>query len=597
MSLPVPSIDVGEVVKGNYINFGSRLINSVLKKTQLYKIDDDVRISRSKNDPNELVLDDITMYDNAFYSITEDKKTNMMVLRTQSKKLFTCFEPRNERIQVRTLQQKLADVTTTEIIRSFTDKQYMKIFVSFYKTMNRILIEYCKTKGYSPDKDIVFFYKGGNVFRILLNELANILDNEEYKFMMKRSDADFQIFINPSLDNVDIVRRDVAHLTVFVLEQVRDYIRKSKVTQFSKNMLETIKEQYAIELQKHKVDAGHVFLIYDRDASRKDILIDMDTLLPQKFKEDIDANKNTCVKVRYFSSLIKELVPHKTPQGNTYFISYNKMLDFERKDNLKATFELIRLRRNFKLEVYGKNQDKSFVNVPLEIIDVSIPHGKDYGLKKLATGNLDVLVHTYTFKHTEEGRKTATTFTFKAPSLQYQLKDLHDLLFYQNEYPWYDMKYEKRMIRYFLTLFLYQLVEEITKRGHKNEMKNVLEIIRDDYFKIIQIFKTCVDNNGVPTSRVSNANTMSSLKTTWLNLLYEEYLKIFDRISKKTQEDVPKNVMMEMTRLKKFLKNIINMFEKMLMDIEKLLQHYADSQTRMHDFYDRLFVRGQTDIL
>jgi CRISPR/Cas system CSM-associated protein Csm2 small subunit len=273
------------------------------------------------------------------------------------------------------------------------------------------------------------------------------------------------------------------------------------------------------------------------------------------------------------------------------------MLDFERKDNLKATFELIRLRRNFKLEVNGKNQDKSFVNVPLEIIDVSIPHGQDYGLKKLATGNLDVLVHTYTFKHTEEGRKNATMFTFKAPSLQYQLKDLHDLLFYQNEYPWYDMKYEKRMIRYFMTLFLYQLVEEISKRGHTDEMKNVLEIIRDDYFKIIQIFKTCVDNNGVPTSRVSNANTMSSLKTTWLNLLYEEYLKIFDRISKKTQEDVPKNVMMEMTRLKKFLKNIINMFEKMLMDIEKLLQHYADSQTRMHDFYDRLFVRGQTDIL
>jgi hypothetical protein len=587
----LPNLDVGDIVYDKHTGIGTKLIYDILKYAKLYTINESFPTKKSL-ETQQVYLEDITIYDNIFHSITEDKKSKMYILKNKNKYLLTCFEPRKERIQVRTLQQKLADVTTTEVIRRYTDKQYTKVFIAFYKTMDKVLREYCKIRKLSCDKDVILFYKGGNVFRILLNEITKIIDDEEYRNLMKRSDADFQIFIHPKLENVEIIRKEVAVLVIYVLEKVRDFVRTSKVTRFSLDQLDNIKEQYQEELKKTDLKIKDIFVVYDGEAARQDMLIDIGKIAKNATDD--------CVIVKHYPSLIKELAAIPKRRANTFFLSYNRMLDFERKDNLRATFELIRLRRNFRLDVtLDDQQDKHvFVNVPLEIIDVSIPHGEDLGLKKLANSDISQFIRTYKFQEnirdTSNKIRKNISFQFKAPTLKYQLKDLHDLLFYQNEYPWLDIKYNKRMTRYFLSMFLFQIVEHISMQKYtSHSIESVLNNISNSYDVLKTHLQACIDNGGTPPD--GNILSKNSFATSYVSVLYDEYMHLLRKVRKEPESDRDKI----MKNLKTFTKTIIVMLSKLMNDINRIKTKLSNTntQTRINDLYTKLFERGQTNIL
>ena len=139
-----------------------------------------------------------------------------------------------------------------------------------------------------------------------------------------------------------------------------------------------------------------------------------------------------------------------------FFISRNTTLDFMRKDNLRSVFDLIRMKRNIKIA----SQKEITISVPCEIIDVSIPKLTDSSIIEMSK-HINSYIKSYTIKD----------FTFWAPNINYMVKDLDDLLFKQNDYPWMDSKIDKRIIRYFLSLLFHNIMVGIMNRSENIVMQ------------------------------------------------------------------------------------------------------------------------------
>jgi hypothetical protein len=121
--------------------------------------------------------------------------------------------------------------------------------------------------------------------------------------------------------------------------------------------------------------------------------------------------------------------------------------------------------------------DLEDVNAPFEIIDVSIPKENDYAMMKMKQAGVGPLLKQYAYKF---GRRS---ISFVAPTVSYLWTDLHDLLFKQNEYPWEDIKYTKRMTRYFLTIIVFSVIESVESGQSVNEKVSALI----DAFKAFEI--------------------------------------------------------------------------------------------------------------
>ena len=515
-------LDISGFLKGE-TRIGSKTVMDILK----YHSINEPHVSCPKNNPENIYLEEVTQYNDVFKSITVDKKTKTFVVKTiNNKRLLLCFEPRMDRIQVRTVQQKLSDITTNYVLSHIDDKAFINTFVAFYVPMAAMIKEYAKLRKLNVPSDLAFYYKGGNMFRIILGGIIRLLRNPEYDYLLKRSDADFQIYINPSLPNSAKVREDVTKLVLYVLNSMREHIRRSKTLRVcgsTADLAESYKNEIRNVMQVDKVD------VILREAARKDFAVTKSKLLPQ--------DTNEYVLLQEMDSLMEGL---PKPQRSTYFISRNTSLDFSRKDKLKATFDLIRFRRNFKVQV----NDLEDVNAPFEIIDVSIPKENDYAMMKMQQAGVGPLLKQYAYKF---GR---SLISFVAPTVSYLWTDLHDLLFKQNEYPWEDIKYTKRMTRYFLTIIVFSIVESVDS-GHPVTEK-VQSLIVD-----FRAFEKMLNDN----ANVCN----SSIDT--LQILAKEMKTLQSRISA-IHDNFQREI--EQSHMLAFTKDMARIFGKLSKELEVL---------------------------
>jgi hypothetical protein len=560
----VPMIDIGDFINDK-ATVGSKLVNQILKGLKFKPVE--YVCSTNKNDQesiDDLHLEETFVYGDIMYSMEEDKKSHKYVLKRGKERIMMCYEPHLDRVAVRTLQQRLADISTNYVIKNFTDKTYTKIFSAFYKPMAKLLDAYCRYKNFNIPNDICFYYKGGNVFRILLSDITNIFTNQEYKDMMKRSDADFQIYINPSLPNNDKVREEVSLIVVYVLYNLKVYMRQGKGIRIS-NETDMMKADYIEELKKSSVNIDDVKIYTKKEASRDDFIVGIGKIVPTA------TDDKKFILIKKYPSILEGIDSSKS----TYFISRNTSLDFNRRDNKRATFDLIRFRRNFKLDISLKNGEKFVVGAPFEIIDVSIPRGDDYGLKKMQA-NINKYVMEYTFNN---------NMMFRAPTLEYLLEDLHDLLFKQNEYPWQDIKYDKRMTRYFLTVIVYEIV------GQLNSGSNIPEALQSIYdtFEEFVNFTKCLLN-------MKDTCSFDRKKGGYLIKLYEQYQMLHNKII--VMPDTLDSAIKEKKNLVKFGKKLELIFGKLMIELSKTIKNFnkvtSDDIERM---YETLFKRGATKIL
>lgn len=450
-----------------------------------------------KENIEDLYLEDITTYNDLLSSSDVDNKSHVYMLKnsiTKSTELI-CFKTHEDRIQTRTLKQQLADVSTNYMISQFKDDTFSIFIKNFYVPLNIFIKCYAKYNNLRIPQDIVLFYKGGNLFRILLLDISKILESQEYIDLLKRSDADFQLFINPDIPNYKKVYEDITILVLYNLIIFKKTIYKLGLFDFFKIDSDPLLQLYKNVLTNNGIKIKHISIIDNK--IRKDFAIQ-----PTFYNNE---------KVILYSE-------HKTLLLNTpsikeskeFFISYNTSLDFTRKDNLKAIFDLIRMKRNISLKLIVEDGKRYIISIPCEIIDVSMPRPLDYGLISMKT-NIHKYVREYTFQDDKN------KFKLWAPNINYMIKDLDDILFKQNDYPWSDTKIDKRLIRYFVSLLFHNIMNGILQ---KKEIIYQLNEFKKELLSMIRFLQCYIEKNACDfaTDQLSQ-------------ILYVKYIKISKHIN------------------------------------------------------------------
>ena len=136
--------------------------------------------------------------------------------------------------------RELKDIATEIVVNAFLESaeanfNFLKrVYGIFEESINYYLIE----KGLSA-RSIFIVYKGGNVLRIISNEFLRGLPGvaahdigDYYQKFFKRSDADFSIYIDPTIEAYDNVYDDMVVLSYILQRKLRMEFEEDPVSYF-----------------------------------------------------------------------------------------------------------------------------------------------------------------------------------------------------------------------------------------------------------------------------------------------------------------------------------------------------------------------------
>lgn len=306
------------------------------------------------------------------------------------------------------------------------DENVMNLLGLIFNVFKTALRDYKEMKGLD-DLDIVFLYKGGNVLRIINNNVYRILPlevtkiiDENYSKYLKQSDNDFGILINPKLENFQKIFNDMSILSYDLLTLIRSEYEKSPETYF-----------YFFRLNQK-----------EQNEALNNLLDNLNEDLPERNINSVDFYERSDGYITDDDN--DNLVLYDIGRSKSmFYTTLNTSLDFGGGKNVRVKFDLARTKVSFRV-----NQGISSG----ELIDVSISHKDDSSLKK--------------FKSVKEFRKFMSDnmilnkindeykFEYDMIGLPYIIKDLNNMLFIQSDLPWEKPKFEKRINRlmYFLLL-------------------------------------------------------------------------------------------------------------------------------------------------
>ena len=552
----------------------SDAIKKILKTYKIQDVDINLELL-CKQDVSDYYIDDVTLYDDLLNSNDpRNKKTNMLILKDSKRKdhksELICFKPHQDRIQVRTLKQKLGDISTSYVIEQFTDNTYTEFFRHFYVPMNAFITAYAKMQGLRVPEDICIFYKGGNLFRILLNDITKLMDSrKQYQDLLKRSDADFQIFINPTIPNYSRVFQDVSNLVLYNLSIFRKCIHQKDLFKFLKIDEIVLCNLFKKEFENSGIhDIASISLL--NKNSKRDFSIN-----------NVDYGGDDVILYKEHASILANIP--KVKVSKEFFISRNTTLNFTRKDDLIANFDLTRMKRNIRIKVIKKDNTVQILNVPCEVIDVSIPKGKDHALHSMQN-NINHYIKKFEFVSSSSNSNSnsnsgSNRFTFWSPNINYMVKDLDDVLFKQNDYPWSDIKINKRMMRYFISLMFHYIMMGILE---KKSIVERLKSFNEELESMIVLNECYIYKKDCDATSVSR-------------ILEVKFKKLSLRINK------IKNLEEKKEQLKLFVEfneKIRIILKALIKDVKSIIENYSSiSEKKLNNIFNKLIVHQSTFIL
>lgn len=420
------------------MKISSDRIRNLIKTTEFTKVDWSSVVCEA-DEENDILLEEIYNYDDVYNTVPSEltknktkKKTEMHVYKDKKnrKQYMLCFRPNEELTRYKSIRQILADMSTSYIIQNLSDNEYESFVHHFYTPTNVLVTEYARINNLTVPDHVCFLYKGGNLFKILLNNVISLLKSDinlyrKYESMLGRSDADFQLYINPNIPNYDKVFKELSILVLISLYSFRSFILSEKSPiNVSKINLETLHRNFNDILGSVGENKESAVML----KKRKDFIL-----------QPIDIDKVQYVMYKSIPSLLEN---YPKPKETSVYISRNTAIKFKRKDDTYNAFDLLRMKLNIILEI-----DNLTLSVPSELIDVGIPKSNDNTITYLNKNSGKCLVKYHYPK-----------FDFWGPNLQYMVKDIDAILFYQNDFPWHDKKIKKRIQRYFLSLFLNAII-------------------------------------------------------------------------------------------------------------------------------------------
>ena len=457
-------IDVARLAHSQKISYPR--LDKIIKDTT-FGVHDFETSTYSANSTDDVYLEEMVSHDDIHTRYTKvnlDSKATTYSFKDKAtdKTYLLCFKPTQEMAMFRSIKQKLADASTSYIVQKMSNEEYERFMYIFYTSINSIISTYARKHSLRIPEDVCFFYKGGNLYKILLNELLVLIDNTDFSALLKRSDADFQLFINPLIPNYKKVYSDLSQLLTFGLYSFKKYLEKDNfgISVQNDSELDNLTKEFAAvadeDTKKH---------IKPMIVNRSDYVLRVINIHGAEY---VMYKEVPC---------ILEGIPKQKP--SPYYISQNTAIRFKRKDNTYNSFDLYRIKYNIGVRIQGVR-----FNVPSEVIDVGIPKQDDNTISSLIK-SANKLLQQYHFKSSH-----AESFSFWGPTLNYMIKDIDLILFFQNEYPWQDKKTDKRVKRYFLCIILHSIISATDQEDPILK----LNTLRMEFSKLIK-YLTCFNDS------------------------------------------------------------------------------------------------------
>lgn len=362
--------------------------------------------------------------------------------------------------------REFKDIGTDVVVQQFfhtpdTIYHFMKLV---YQQLDGVLAQF-RAKNGLDERAIFVLFKGGNVLRMVANELFELLAAEapeaksllsdEFLQYFKRSDADFSVYIDEKkLGNLDYQKTfdDISSLVFAELGKIREKFKSEPDRYFdfmsySPQFASTVLKKYLNELNNATVlrDKNNSNW-YNAKFIQMQLLDDRANDVP---KCPYIGREDTLIESKDGKITITKL----TKEPDWIVNTENRTLDWAwgSRPDKKIKFYLVRSKVSFDsiVEKNGKLKRELFGG---ELIDVSIPHRQDDRLRDFLD-HYDKNVATYTLKES-----AGESFTMKAYSLPNLVEDLQFILFDSFKRPWDGQaKYTKRVNRIFF-LFIAQML-------------------------------------------------------------------------------------------------------------------------------------------
>ena len=384
------------------------------------------------------------------------------------------------------------DKEIKDICTSFVTNEFFKTDTTLFNFLKIIALQFnnaldiYKKNNLLPGDSIIFTFKGGNILKIIQREFLNeipgaameILDSY-YSKDFQRSDADFSIYINPNLANLERVIDDVTSLSYANQLVLQNKFNENPAEYFDFFKLNYFEKTKTLANYANKIANAKCFtdpknpkyyqsnfaqlLINDIAAPTLNIGPYPYMGIPNKLISPQNPNNTSIINIQTVS------LP------NTVFVSDNRALKFQN-DDLLTHFNLTRSKVALNVVLIKNNL---IYNVPVsgELIDVSISRD---GQNTAFFSDLKDNVSEYNL-HTPNEK-----LIFKSYSYSFLIHDLELILIHGNKLPWTQGKYQKRLSRLFLLYFIDLSIYDPKDINITNVQKlSYLNMILDDVLMLL----------------------------------------------------------------------------------------------------------------
>ena len=439
------------------------------------------------------------------------------------------FFPKSDpKIKLVDYQKELKDICTDIVVKIFanTEDSLFEFLSIILKSYQKVIDSYIKKRGLN-DKDIFIVYKGGNLMRFVWKEFIKEFPeslikefHDYYKDYFKRSDFDFSIYINPNLKNFQRIYDEMIILSYLTLRYIRI------------NFLEVCDNYF--DFCRYNDNYKYITLQkYEDVFTKANVFNDPDNKLYYKWKfeglkfenvnfgqtfgkyqgrKDFAVYPDGVVNLSYFAI---------NDYDSSYYISINDSLEFYN-GKYFVKFALTRMKLNFNVFMKDDLGKKNVQKIGGEVIDVSIPHQKDEGVKKFYK-DLSKNIKEYSITN-----KLNENLSLISYSLDYLIDDLYKIIFNGVDLPWNTIKYEKRInrIMYLYTIDIFDKISDNISRdlvmkslynyfssGNMLEYDNIIKMY--DFLRItdtVKMFNSLSQKNYTYSEKIELSNFQMVLK-------------------------------------------------------------------------------------
>jgi hypothetical protein len=479
-----------------------------------------------------------------FNKLHNDIKTNMNNITNKLD-----YDPTTTQGTLLQVQQQYKDdkrgfkgtVTNFNINNLLGSPQSKSRFLNLIFTVIDTSLKIYKKVNKLDKNDIIFYYKGGNILRIIANHISKYTDDYfelYFRKYFKKSDDDFSIFINDHR-NFNTILNDVNNIIHQCLYLIRKEINLKKTYYFDYFNLSNQEKQNKLQELLDDLnklddvdDINNTFFGVNFQCLQFDDLYNAkcNTNTLNKYNNrPVNSHKEDFVVFHPVvnqvvdKNQIKTLIEDKTKR--LFYNYYNSTLTFDRLHQAKASFDLFRTKANFIC--YFRKLDDEMVytseNIGGELIDISVPLLIDTSRQRLAKKykNDKSIIKKYFRKYAIKRQSIIDIFSkpviVRGVTIEYLIHDLERMLLIDIDKPWDDIKYEKRIGRLFF-LYLFETVKNITKGTIQN------------YFEPFMYLKSFIEV--IPKTGFINQNNTDEAKKLYdtISLMNPVYMPLIDNM-------------------------------------------------------------------